>query len=115
LKLILSFLIALFTLPTQAPQVAEKNAPAKAAVAPKDEPGERLVVTGRVFGQDGRTPLAGVSLYVYQTDKNGYYSQPTNDSRNPRLRGYLRTDAEGRYEFSTVKPGPYPNASIPSR
>lgn len=42
-----------------------------------------------------------------------YYS-PANDNRNPRLRGYLRSDAQGRYEFSTIKPGPYPNNRIPA-
>jgi len=95
-------------------QLADKGAPAKATIAPKDEPGERLIVSGRVFAADGRTPLSDVSLYVYQTDKEGIYSRPVNDSRTPRLRGYLRTDAEGRYEYSTIKPGSYPNTQNPA-
>jgi protocatechuate 3,4-dioxygenase, beta subunit len=98
----------------QAPTVAEKNAPSTITVAARDEPGERLIVAGRVFGADGVTALAGASVYVYHTDVKGYYSPGTNDNRKPRLRGYMRTDAQGRYEFSTIKPGPYPNSRIPA-
>ncbi len=94
----------------QSPTVADKNAQWKITVAPKDEPGERLVVTGKVFAEDGK-PLAGVSVYVYHTDVKGSYSE-TNDNRNPRLKGYMRTDAQGRYEYSTIKPGRYPNERI---
>lgn len=97
-----------------APLVAEKGAPARITIAGRDEPGEPMIVAGRVVGPDGRTPLPGVSLYVYQTDKDGIYSKPVNDSRTPRLRGYMRTDADGRYEFSTIKPGSYPNTRNPA-
>jgi protocatechuate 3,4-dioxygenase beta subunit len=98
----------------QGPQVAEKNAPSKVVLAAKEEPGERLIVEGRVFGPDGRTPVSGASVYVYQTDKEGIYSRPVNDSRTPRLRGTLRTDAEGRYEYRTIKPGSYPDTRNPA-
>ncbi|HXG68253.1 MAG TPA: hypothetical protein VNO70_24370 [Blastocatellia bacterium] len=98
----------------QAPRVADKDAPWKVTVAPKNEPGERLIVSGRVYGQDGKTPLAGVSIYVYHTDIRGYYSGETSDSNNPRLRGYMRTDAQGRYEYDTIKPGPYPASRVPA-
>jgi protocatechuate 3,4-dioxygenase beta subunit len=101
-----------FTVCAQAPQVAEKDAPSKIAIAAKEEPGERLIVMGQVFGPDGKTPLAGASVYVYHTDAKGLYTPETNDNRNPRLRGYMRTDAQGRYEFSTIKPAPYPNNRI---
>jgi len=101
-----------FTVCAQAPQVAEKDAPSKVAIAAKEESGERLIVTGQVFGPDGKTPLAGASVYVYHTDAKGLYTPETNDNRNPRLRGYMRTDAQGRYEFSTIKPAPYPNNRI---
>lgn len=99
----------------QAPQVAEKNAPSKITITSKGEPGEHLIVSGKVFGKDGRTPLAGASVYVYHTDAKGLYTpDSTNDSKNPRLRGYLRTDEQGRYEFATIKPAPYQNNTIPA-
>ncbi len=114
MNLPLGVLILTLASDAPAPLVAEKGAPARITIAGGDEPGEQMVVAGRVVGPDGRTPLAGASLYVYQTDKDGIYSKPVNDSRTPRLRGYMRTDAEGRYEFSTIKPGSYPNTRNPA-
>ena len=98
----------------QAPTVADRNAPSKITIANREEPGERVIVSGRVFAQDGVTPLPEASVYVYHTDVKGYYSLGTNDNRNPRLRGYMRTDPQGRYEFSTIKPGSYPNSRVPA-
>jgi protocatechuate 3,4-dioxygenase, beta subunit len=100
--------------PMQAPKVAEKNAAAKVTVATKSEPGERLIVTGKVTDAAGK-PVTGASVYIYHTDNKGYYSSETNDdNRNPRLRGYMRTDAQGRYEYETIKPAHYPNNRIPA-
>ena len=113
----LSLLLALIALPAasaQVPTVASKDAPARVIITTRDEPGERLIVEGHVFGSDGVTPIPGASVYVYHTDVKGYYSPGTNDNRNPRLRGYMRTDSKGGYEFSTIKPGPYPNNRIPA-
>lgn len=98
----------------QAPTMAEKGSPSKITIAAKEEPGERLIVSGQVFNSDGVTPLAAASVYVYHTDVKGYYTPGVSDNRNPRLRGYLRTDAQGRYEFSTIKPGSYPNSRVPA-
>jgi protocatechuate 3,4-dioxygenase beta subunit len=112
----IGLLLLLIVLPAsaQVPTVADKGAPARITITNRDEPGERLIVTGRVFGPDGVTPVPGASVYVYHTDVKGYYSPGTNDNRNPRLRGYMRTDPKGSYEFSTIKPGPYPNNRIPA-
>lgn len=108
-------LLLLFTVAAlaQAPTVAEKNAPAKVTLTSQNEPGERLTVSGVVYGADGK-PLAGASVYVYHTDATGRYTPgPQDDNRNPRLRGYLRTDAQGRYEYTTIKPAPYPGENGP--
>jgi len=112
LNVLLMICLLSFTVCAQAPQVAEKDAPSKVTITAKEEPGERLIVTGQVFGPDGKSPLAGASVYVYHTDAKGLYTPETNDNRNPRLRGYMRTDAQGRYEYSTIKPAPYPNNRI---
>ena len=61
---------ALVTQPQGSPRIS---------LAPADEAGERLIVSGRVVGPDGKTPVANASLYVYQTDKDGSYP----DTQNP--------------------------------
>jgi len=75
------------------------------------EPGERLVVTGTVFEEDGRTPAAGVRVYVYHTNIEGVYPKRGDERGNGRLHGYLRgwmqTDAAGLYRFETIRPAPY--------
>jgi len=81
-------------------------------IAPLSEPGERLVVDGQVFAPDGVTPASGVILYAYQTDSSGLYQ---NDASHiARLHGWVKTDAQGRFEFRTIRPASYPNRSSPA-
>ncbi|HEX8178852.1 MAG TPA: twin-arginine translocation signal domain-containing protein [Pyrinomonadaceae bacterium] len=84
----------------------------RTVITSPDERGEPLVMSGRIFQADARTPAAGILLYVYHTDATGYYNHP---NRMPaRLRGWMRTGADGRYEFRTIKPAPYPNRDFPA-
>jgi protocatechuate 3,4-dioxygenase beta subunit len=93
---------------------APANAPATARLTPSSEPGLPLTVSGVVVGADG-APVSGASLYIYQTDHEGYYGvKPASDNRNPRLKAFLRSDSRGAWSFSTVKPGSYPNSRVPS-
>jgi protocatechuate 3,4-dioxygenase beta subunit len=108
--------LLLFAIPIAAQSVHEapSNAPSTGRMAPAGEPGQPLTVSGAVVGPDG-SPIAGASLYVYQTDHEGYYGvKPASDNRNPRLKLFLRSDAKGAWSFSTVKPGSYPNSRVPS-
>jgi protocatechuate 3,4-dioxygenase beta subunit len=92
---------------------APAGAPSSGALVPQGEPGQALRVSGVVVGPDG-APIGGASLYVYQTDHEGYYGvKPASDNRNPRLKLYLRADAKGAWSFDTVKPGSYPNSRVP--
>jgi protocatechuate 3,4-dioxygenase beta subunit len=98
----------------QAVHEAPSTAPSTGRVAPANEPGQPLTVSGTVVGPEGK-PVAGASLYVYQTDHEGYYGvKPASDNRNPRLKLFLRSDAQGAWSFETVKPGSYPNSRIPA-
>lgn len=81
-----------------------------------DEPGETLIVSGQVRSTDG-TPIAGAEIDVWTTNNAGDYSGLTPEMLAPltldlddslptyNLRGKIRTDAEGRYEYRTVMPG----------
>src|SRR5919108_860065 len=92
---------------------APVNAPSAGRLAPVGEPGERLTVSGVVVTADG-TPVRGASIYVYQTDREGYYGvKPISDNRNPRLKLFLRSSAEGTWSFETIRPGSYPGSRVP--
>ena len=99
----------------QAPEVvsAPANLSWQATIAPADEPGERLVVSGQVFAPDGTTPVAGITVYAYHTDATGHYTK-TGALRPPRLQGWAKTDGEGRFEFHTIRPAAYPGRTIPA-
>lgn len=98
----------------QAVHEAPVDAPSTGAVVPAGEPGEALHVSGVVMTSDG-APIPGASLYVYQTDREGYYGvKPESDNQRPRLKLFLRTDAEGRWAFETIKPGSYPGSRVPA-
>jgi catechol 1,2-dioxygenase len=72
-----------------------------------DEPGEKLVFSGTVRGTDG-APLADAELDVWQANGAGEYSHFNPGVPDHNLRGKLRTDAAGRFEFATVVPSEYP-------
>jgi len=85
----------------------------QARIAPPGEPGDALVVSGQVFDPSGSKPVAGVVVYAYHTDIKGLYA-PSGAQRPPRLQGWAQTDADGRYEFRTVRPAPYPGDGPPA-
>lgn len=76
-------------------------------VADAAEPGERLMLEGRVLDRNGAA-VAGATVYVYHTDARGYYSADDGmDNRHPRLCGVLRTESNGTYQVETIRPGAY--------
>jgi protocatechuate 3,4-dioxygenase alpha subunit len=75
--------------------------------------GERIVITGRVLDGDGM-PVGDACLELWQANAAGRYAHP-DDTRqdrplDPHFRGFGRvsTDAEGRFRFVTIRPGPVP-------
>ena len=82
------------------------------------EKGQKLLVTGKVYKIDGKTPAPNVIIYYWQTDNKGYYS-PKNGmdekaKRHGHIRGWVKTDENGNYSIYTIRPAPYPNRDIPA-
>ena len=82
------------------------------------EKGQKLIVTGTVYKIDGKTPAPGVIVYYHHTDHEGYYSpgpnKPEDQTRHGHLRGWVKTDASGKYTLFTNRPAPYPNENLPA-
>ncbi len=68
--------------------------------------GERVVVRGTVYGCDCKTPLANAIVDVWQANSTGAY-----DNVGFVLRGTMKTDSQGRYEYTTILPGFYLNGA----
>jgi len=76
-------------------------------IAPSNEPGTPMIVHGRIV-----PPRPDVIVFAYQTDAAGVYNKPGN--RGWRLKGWAKTDAEGRFELRTIRPGSYPGTRNPA-
>jgi protocatechuate 3,4-dioxygenase beta subunit len=86
--------------------VAPVDAPSSIVIAGTNERGDRFVVTGQAM--DKGRPVAGVSIYAFHADADGLYSRDgRNSDENARLFGTLRTDANGRYRYQTIRPSGY--------
>jgi protocatechuate 3,4-dioxygenase beta subunit len=85
-------------------------------LSPAGEKGEPLVITGTIYKPDGKTPAPGITLYMYHTDANGEYSPAPSQQdakRHGHLRGCVKTDAQGHYRVSTIRPASYPQGRNP--
>jgi protocatechuate 3,4-dioxygenase beta subunit len=67
------------------------------------EPGDRpgLVLSGRVLDPSG-LPISDAVVNIWSSDAEGNY-----DMVGYRYTGYVRTDEDGRYQFTTIVPGCY--------
>ena len=74
----------------------------------------KMVISGTVYKNDGKTPAEGVILYIYHTNRGGIY--PTNETvkgRHGYIRGWVKTEKDGKYTFYTFRPGAYPGRGVP--
>jgi protocatechuate 3,4-dioxygenase, beta subunit len=74
--------------------------------------GQRIIVRGRVLDSDGRA-VPDTLLEIWQANAGGRYRHVVDQwpaPLDPNFSGLGRamTDSDGRYEFTTVKPGAYP-------
>jgi protocatechuate 3,4-dioxygenase, beta subunit len=74
--------------------------------------GERILVHGRVLDDGGRS-IPNALVEVWQANAAGRYRHEVDQHPAPldpnfSGAGRVLTDAEGRYSFTTVKPGAYP-------
>ncbi|MGC8468921.1 MAG: protocatechuate 3,4-dioxygenase subunit beta [Acetobacteraceae bacterium] len=74
--------------------------------------GERIIVSGRVTDEDGRA-VARTMIEIWQANASGRYDHPGDQHDAPldpafHGAGRVFTDDEGWYQFTTIKPGPYP-------
>ena len=68
-------------------------------------------LTGRILDING-TPLAGVTIEIWQVDHTGHYihSADASAKNDANFQGFGRfeTGRNGEYRFRTIKPVPYP-------
>jgi protocatechuate 3,4-dioxygenase, beta subunit len=74
--------------------------------------GERIIVGGRVLDTDGK-PLRNTLVEIWQANGAGRYAHgadrwPAPLDPNFSGAGRCTTDEQGRYRFTTIKPGAYP-------
>jgi protocatechuate 3,4-dioxygenase beta subunit len=77
-----------------------------------DPIGERIIVSGRVLDENGR-PVPHTLVEVWQANSSGRYPHRVDQHNapvDPNFSGAGRTltDTEGRYRFTTIRPGEYP-------
>ena len=78
-------------------------------------PGDPIEISGHVYrGSGDSTPLAGAKVDIWQADSSGSYHPNSNGNASDyssdelALRGYVLTDSDGYYEFTSIYPGQYP-------
>jgi protocatechuate 3,4-dioxygenase beta subunit len=95
---------------------AQQSRPAQlsstARIAPTSEPGDALVVRGQLLNVSG-SPAGNAIVFAYHTDRGGLYDKKENGPHSWRLRGWVKTDSDGRFTFETIRPGSYPNSNNP--
>ncbi len=74
--------------------------------------GSLSIISGQVMDEDGR-PVANALVEFWQANASGKYpheidTRPAPDDPHFTGAGRMLTDAEGRYRFTTIKPGAYP-------
>lgn len=86
--------------------------PAWADLTADGASGEKIRIEGRILDGDG-APVFDAFLEIWQANAAGRYAHPEDRQDkplDPKFRGFGRvgTDAEGRFRFTTIRPGRVP-------
>ena len=87
--------------------------PEWADLARHNPEGERIVIAGRVLDGDG-APVPDALIELWQANAAGRYDHvedmQADKTVDPNFHGYGRvaTNADGRFQIKTIKPGPVP-------
>jgi protocatechuate 3,4-dioxygenase beta subunit len=84
----------------------------KAAANAPRATGQLIRISGRITDEDG-SPMAGAVIEIWQANSAGKYvhdadRHPAPVDPNFTGEGRLATDAEGQFQFFSIKPGAYP-------
>jgi len=77
-----------------------------ARLANENEPGTRMIITGRVFDLDCSKFIPETIVDVWHANDAGVY-----DNEGYNLRGQMLTNEQGFYIYETIKPGKYLNGN----
>lgn len=82
----------------------QPNTPFRENIAPKNNSGEKLIISGKVLKNGCTTPLSNAVVDIWQANETGNY----DDSW---YRGRVKTNDKGEYTFTTVVPKGYGEGS----
>ena len=80
------------------------GSPETSKLASAGAKGARLFITGTVYANDCKTPIANAVVDVWHANDAGAYEDED-------YRGIVKTDSSGKYAFETILPGKYLNGS----
>ncbi|MGH9746440.1 MAG: protocatechuate 3,4-dioxygenase subunit alpha [Candidatus Acidiferrales bacterium] len=74
--------------------------------------GERVTIEGCVLDGDGK-PVPDALIEIWQANSQGKYAHPDDTQSKPTDAGFqgfgrIPTDDDGKFRFTTIKPGPTP-------
>lgn len=87
------------------------GAPFRKDLNPPVFTGNILHLTGTIFKEDGKTAISNCLIEIWQCKQDGFYDNVSDDYL---YRGCQRVGEDGKYDFITTIPVPYPNDENPS-
>ena len=70
-----------------------------------EEPGEPLMIYGKIIDRKSNHPVRDVSIFLYQTDTSGIYNVSGEPDDHAKIRGTVYTNENGCIKRNTILPG----------